>query len=119
MALTEQELKLAGLAIDPGAGDGEWRNAAVLLFLKLRKRNATVDDFRIAGADALTIPQTVPDWGLTVCPFKKHRGEMFKDIPPDYLKWLLGWIYSEPDLTARFGDLGQAIREFFKQSGAK
>lgn len=120
MSLTETELKVIALALNPSAEPGEWESAARRFVALLRKRGATSEEFnQTTGGDPLVMPQTVVDWGLTICPFKKHKGEMFRDIDPSYLRWCLGWIGSEPDLQAKFGDVANAIRAFFKQSGSK
>ena len=29
---------------------------------------------------------------IPVCPFKKHRGEKWEDVPGDYMQWLLSNI---------------------------
>jgi uncharacterized protein (DUF3820 family) len=61
------------------------------------------------------IQMSRPDYGLTTMPFGQHKGEMFMDIPPNYLRFIRRWINEAPDRAARFRDLADAIKEFLKQ----
>jgi hypothetical protein len=118
--LTETELKVLRLALDPEAIQGEWESAARRLFALLRKRSATAVDF---GADfstvalAAIIPQTQPDYGLTEMPYGKHKGELFKDISPWYLRGQLEWITDPIDPKQRWETLAEAIKAFLAQCG--
>jgi hypothetical protein len=114
--LTDKELKLVRLALDPGATDGEWNNAAVMFFRCARARSANAEEFNRNGSTALVVPPMPVDWGLTVFPWgKKHKGELFKDIPPSYLKYQLEWILSDPDRRIKMKNLAEAIKAFLKQ----
>lgn len=115
--LTETELKVLRLALDENAGDGEWRSAAVKFFLLARKRGVKAEAFEANGTAPLVIPQTQPDWGLTVFPIgKKHKGELFKDIPASYLSNFRGWILDDPQRAIDLKNLADAIEAFLKQS---
>ena len=113
--LTDKELKLVRLALDPGAPDGEWNNAAVMFFRCARARSASAEEFNRNGSTALVVPPMPPDYGLTIMPWGKHRGELFKDISPSYLKWALGWINEDPDRRVKMKNLADAIAAFLKQ----
>jgi hypothetical protein len=114
--LTETELKVLRLALDPKAIQGEWESAARRLFALLRKRLVTADEFGLNGSAArAAIPRMQPDYGLTVMPWGKHKGELFKDISPAYLKWALEWIEEDPDRLAKMKNLADAIRAFLAQ----
>jgi hypothetical protein len=113
--LTEKELKLIRLALDPGASQGEWNNAAVMFFRCARARLANAEEFNRNGATALVVPAMPADWGLTIMPWGKHRGELFKDISPAYLKFALGWIREDPERAAKMKNLAEAIEAFLKQ----
>jgi hypothetical protein len=118
---TDKERKLLRMALGEGAFDGEIDNAAVMLLRSLRSRAVTAEQIEnVSSAPAETIyveiPQSKPDYGLVVFPFgKKHRGELLKDIPPDYLMFQRNWIRSAPDIEKRWGDLADAIDEFLEQ----
>lgn len=115
--LTETELKVLRLALDPKAIQGEWESAARRLFVLLRKRLASADEFGL-NENSLAIPaipQTQPDYGLTVMPWGKHKGELFKDISPGYLRYQLDWIEEDPDRSGKMKILADAIRAFLKQ----
>lgn len=115
----EKELKLARLALNSQAPEGEWQNAAVKFFLMLRAEGRNgLDEFEGVGNNGqmVPIPATKPDWGLTIFPFgKKHKGELFKDIPPGYLAYQRQWIYSEPDILKRWQNVADAIDAFLAQ----
>jgi hypothetical protein len=117
--LTEKELKLIRLALNPGAADGEWSNAAVMFFRSARARSAGPEEFGGNGSSALVpfpVPPTQPDWGLTVFPHGKHKGELFKDMSPSYLSWYRGWILDDPERSKKMKNLAKAIEAFLKQS---
>jgi len=86
VGLTEIEMKLLRLALDRGAYEGEADNAAVMLIRKLRQRNVTADEL-------LGQPQSSQSKydgnGNEKMPFGKYRDEMIKNIPIDYLMWVL------------------------------
>ena len=113
--LTETELKVLRLALDPKAIQGEWESAARKLFALLRKRLATADELGLNGSRLPAIPPTQPDYGLTVMPWGKHKGELFKDMSPAYLKWALDWIEEDPDRAVKMKNLADAIRAFLAQ----
>ena len=115
MPLTETELKVLRLALDPNAITGEWESAARKFFALLRKRLVTADQFGSNGNSPAVIPQTQPDYGLTAMPWGKHRGELFKDMSPGYLKFALDWIEDDPDRSAKMQNLADAIRAFLRQ----
>jgi hypothetical protein len=115
---SEKEIKLARLALDSAAPENEWNVAAVKFFSLIRSRAGQIDEFEAAGANGQTIviPPTKPDYGLTVFPFgKKHKGELFKDIPPGYLIYQRDWIRSAPDIQAVWGKVADAIDAFLGQ----
>ena len=98
---------------------GEVTTSAEKLIQSLRNRGVESSTIECAlesgGTDAPSVPISTPDWGLVVCPFKEHRGEMLMNVPPDYLRWILGWINDDADRITRFGDFAHAVEEFLKQ----
>ena len=129
--LTELEQKLIRLALDPAAAPGEIANCARMLIEQLRKRGATFDEILGAAEGARAASQSpeywAPDYGLCVMPFGKHRGKEFKDIPPSYLRWLLGELRRDANRPAspaaaytytappKFPNLADEIEKFLNQ----
>jgi hypothetical protein len=86
--LTEIEMKLLTLALDGGAYEGESDNAAIMFVRKLRARNVKADElFGEAGHKSAS--KAVVNYGNTKMTFGKYRNEMIKDIPINYLIWVL------------------------------
>jgi hypothetical protein len=113
---TDKELKIVALALDSGAPENEWNNAANLFFKLLRNRSATLDEFHNnSQIVTVPIPPTQPDYGLTFMPWGQYKGEMFRDIPPGWLMAKRDWIRSAPDIMARWGKLAEAIDKFLGQ----
>jgi hypothetical protein len=79
--LTEIEMKLLRLALDKGAYEGEAENAAIMFIRKLRERNVK--------ADELFAETPVLKYGNETMTFGKYRNEMIKNIPINYLIWVL------------------------------
>jgi hypothetical protein len=126
LALTDKELKLLRLGLDPAAKEGEIQGASRKLFDSLRLRGVTAQQVEASlsgqslnhntGSDEYR--RSRPDFGKCVIPFKrsKYYGVMFMDIPPSDLRSTLEWIDSKEELRQRFATVAQNIREFFKQS---
>jgi len=114
---SDKELKLARLALDPEASQNEWQVAATKFFALLRVRSADwSNEFeRTVNGEALAIPPTQPDFGLTFMPWGQYKGQMFKDIPPGWLMAKRDWIRSKPDLIARWANIAEAIDRFLGQ----
>jgi Putative quorum-sensing-regulated virulence factor len=81
--LTERELKLLRLALDPSAASGESRNAGAAFIDALRKRNVSAYDLTVS------INRACDQVGDARMPFGKHKGDRIRDIDPDYLSWLV------------------------------
>jgi hypothetical protein len=118
--LNELERRLVRLALDSSARGGEISTSAQKLVESWRARG--VDGTALlnaleGGQDGaeLAIQRSKPDWGLTVCPFKKYRGEMLCDIPPSYIRYMLGWIKEAPDREVKFKDFAYAAKQFLEQ----
>lgn len=97
--------KLLALALDRGACDGEWRNAATMFVAALRKAGATADEL-FAPASAHQ-PQSCwqpppSDWRSrsVTMPFGRHKGKPLREIPAEYLEWLLNLDTLRPELRA-------------------
>jgi hypothetical protein len=120
--LTDLERKLLALALDNAAHPGEIDNSAVMLLRSLRARGVKAEAVEEGnGTGQLAAPADViysrPDYGLCVFPFRKskHYGELFKDIPPSYLRFQCDWIRSDPEIEARWGKLAEEIENFLAQ----
>jgi hypothetical protein len=121
-ALSELELRLLRLALSPAAQGAEITTAAIKFVESLRARgvdaNVIEGALQCDGADALAVPASVPDWGLVICPFKAHKGEMLMNCPPDYLRYMQGWIANDPNRAVQFADFAYAVEQFLKQGGS-
>jgi hypothetical protein len=117
--LSDRERKLLRLALCGSAQGAEITTSAQKLIESWRARGVESSAVENAlegnhGAE-VAIRMSRPDYGLVVCPFKKHKDEMLMDIPPSYLRWILGWIKEAPDRAARFKDFAYAVEQFLKQ----
>jgi hypothetical protein len=118
--LTELERRLLRLALCSSAQGAEISTSATKLIQSWRARgveSSALENVFSGGQDGVevVIQMSRPDYGLTVCPFKKYRGEMLMNIPPSYLHWILGWINEAPDRATKFKDFAYAVEEFLKQ----
>ena len=92
MTLTDIEKKVLLVAMDRAAATGEVQSASLKLVELLRKRyndgHALIKDF-----ESIQIVNTVRyidnPYATFRMQFGKYEGEMLKDIPVDYLHWLL------------------------------
>lgn len=104
---TDKERKLLRLALGIGAHDGEIDNAAVMLLRSLRSRGCTAEEI-----------ENVNGYGAFVIQFGKHKGKEFREIPIDYLLWLLNAKKTEPS-DSKYQQsneiLVQAIEGFLNQ----
>jgi uncharacterized protein (DUF3820 family) len=116
--LSKKEIALIRSALNPACLENEWKNAAVLFFTLVRNRvKDDPESFEFLQPDnanlyPITIPPTQPDYGLTEMPWGKHKGELFKDISPNYLQWALNWIRQDKDRLAKMAQLASAISAF-------
>jgi Putative quorum-sensing-regulated virulence factor len=118
--LSELERRLVRLALDSSAQGGEISTSATKLIKSLRSRGVDGSVLLNAlegGTDGaeVAVRMSRPDWGLTVMPWGKFKGQMFADIQPDYLRWAQQWILEDEKRAARFKDLAYAIEQFLKQ----
>ena len=97
--LTDFELKLLRLALCESALGGEIATSAQKFIESLRARGVDSATLETALGESSneTIILSQPDWGMTVMPWGKHKGEMIMDIPPSYLRWALRWINEDTD----------------------
>ena len=113
--------KLLALALNPGAGEGEWRTAATKFISKLRDAGIKPEEVHIGITDTPNSifdeirrhqrayayqsapppkPKAAPkkEWKGTyhtddmVMPFGKHKGKMVSELPTQYLLWLKNWL---------------------------
>lgn len=97
--------KILRLALCDSAPEGEWQSAAVA-FLRLLRKNPElvcpffgepeVPNLRQAEPSPCPQPEVRPTAPATRVPaqefrlwFGKHKGEMLKNVPTDYLEWVL------------------------------
>jgi hypothetical protein len=117
--LSDRERKFLRLALCGSAQGAEITTSAQKLIESWRARgvesalieNALEGDH---GAE-VAIRMSRPDYGLVVCPFKKHKGELLMDIEPSYLRWILGWIKEDYGRAVRFKDFAYAVEQFLQQ----
>lgn len=119
MNFSDKEQKLLRLALDDAAAKGEVENCAILFIRSLRKRHATIDEFLGADNDGAELngddePAPV-DWGKTVMSLGKHRGKIFNDIDPGYLRWLQRAMINDPEFKARYPDIFDCLENFLKK----
>lgn len=93
MKLTDRERKLLILAFDPASTAGE---AVAALRVVFRDWIAKYPDgySLLADLESGGIPQTFhgsekSPYGSVVLGFGKHRGKCLKEVPADYLIWVL------------------------------
>jgi hypothetical protein len=116
LTLTPLEAKLLHLVLNDGAAPGEIATGAAKLVESLRKRG--VDAAEIENTLARAVPRyTRPDFGLVPCPFRKHKDELARDIDPNYLKYMIGWVrnHSDPGVVQKFGQWANDMEEFLSQ----
>ena len=88
--------KLAKLATNEGAAEGEWRAAAVRFFAVLRDKEFSIYDYTPAEKRETEItyypPQKRPWWSSQRMVFGKYKGrtvQWIRDNDASYLRWLL------------------------------
>jgi hypothetical protein len=118
--LTGLERKLLRLALCGSAQGAEVTTSAAKLIESWRSRgvdSAAVESALENGNNAPepAIVMSRPDFGLTRMPFGKHRGQMFMDLEPSYLRWTRRWINESADRALKFEDLANAIEQFLQQ----
>jgi uncharacterized protein (DUF3820 family) len=113
--LTEMEMKLMRLALDPSAQVGEVQNAAVMFFNSLRKRGITYD-FLNGAAKQSKPPQK---YKTRIMPFGKHKGMEFDDIEPNYLRWVYNKWHPQLDNEGQkdWMHLMRDIEDYFELIG--
>jgi hypothetical protein len=87
--LDEKTTRLLLLALDPQAAPGEVENAAVAFVRRLRSRFSDGHAFLAELADKAELPDVANVYGAVKMPFGRHRDRRLRDIPPDYLLWVL------------------------------
>ena len=85
-ALNDIEMKLLRLALDKGAYEGEADNAAIMLIRKLRQRNVKAEQL---FEQSQSIQFSKCGNGNEKMTFGKYRNEMIKNVPTNYLVWVL------------------------------
>jgi hypothetical protein len=116
ITLTLLETKLLHLVLNGAAAPGEVATGAAKLVESLRARGISAEQIEntLGGA----VPRyTRPDFGLTPCPFKKHKGELARDIDPNYLKYMISWIrgHSDPGVVEKFSQWANDMEIFLNQ----
>ena len=117
-ALTTVERKLLRLVMDGAAASGEIATGAVKFIESLRNRGVSAEEIEIVLSTKRVAPKyTRPDYGLIPCPFRKHQGELARDIDPSYLRFMIDWIRSHPDpaVLKKFGQWADDMEQFFSQ----
>lgn len=119
VTLTSVELKLLWLIMDAAAAPGEIANGAKALIESMRKRGVKADEIEaVFASNPRVIPKySKPDFGLVKCPFKRHKGELARDIDPSYLEFMVEWIrtHEDPTLRRKFGQWADQMEQFLNQ----
>jgi hypothetical protein len=116
LTLTALETKLLHLVLNDGAAPGEVAVGATKLVESLRNRGVSAAEIEHTLGRA--VPHyTRPDYGLIACPFKKHKGELARDIDPNYLKYMVGWVrnHSDPGVVQKFSQWADDMETFLNQ----
>jgi hypothetical protein len=119
--LSDLERKLLRLALCSSAQGGEIAASAQKLiesWLNRGVESVAIESALDGGSNGSepVIRMSRPDYGLTTMPFGRHKGSMFLDIEPSYLRFIRGWINDAPDRAARFKELAEAIEHFLQQT---
>lgn len=95
MNLTPIEKKILVLAMDRSASDGEIGLAALKLIELLRRRYPSGHEL-IKDLEQIKFREEIryvtvqhDPYGNFIMPFGKHKGTKLKDVPIDYLLWIL------------------------------
>jgi hypothetical protein len=116
LTLTPLEAKLLHLVLNGAAAPGEIATGAAKLVESLRNRGVNAEE--IENTLGRAVPRyTRPDFGLVPCPFKKHKGELARDIDPNYLKYMIGWVrnHNDPGVVQKFSGWANDMEEFLSQ----
>ena len=116
--LTSIERKLLHLILDGSAAPGEISTGASKLVTSLRNRGVTADELEFAlTSRGIVLKHTRRDFGLIPCPFKKHKGELARDIPPSYLRYMVSYIreHDDPDFRRKFSGWADDMEQFLAQ----
>jgi hypothetical protein len=93
LEFTDKETKLALLALDPAASEGEIQNCSIALIRSLRRRyrdgHALLRDIAQQSASPPAAVTVHNPYANVRMPFGKHRGKRLRDISADYLLWTL------------------------------
>jgi uncharacterized protein (DUF3820 family) len=84
--------KMARLAFDPAAAEGEAGNAATMIVQIARKNGLNFDGFKKLIGVASSTSRLKPNYPSGVMPFGKYEGVAFDEIfesNPSYLDWFL------------------------------
>lgn len=68
------------------------------------------------GSEAPVPLFSKPDYGLTVMPWGRHKGQQFMNIAPCHLRSTFRWITEDAGRAQRFSELAEAIRQFLNQA---
>jgi hypothetical protein len=120
--VTEKELKLLRLALDPAAAPGEIENCAVMFVKSLRKRGVKAEELETKDVVVYRTwsspnmqpsrPPKTKDWSEVTITWGKHKNKMLKQIPDDYLTWAANWIDSDDERKRKMSYLRMAIKKY-------
>ena len=118
VTLTPLETKLLHLVLNGSAAEGEIATGATKLVESLRRRGVSAEQIEhMLGTRGMIPKYTRPDYGLIACPFKKHKGELARDVPPDYLKYMVTWVrtHNDPGVVQKFRQWADDMEIFLNQ----
>jgi Putative quorum-sensing-regulated virulence factor len=92
-----RELKLLRLALCPGAARGEVETAAIKLVDSLRARGVKAEALSHPALAKRSCKSRLAKGDMRI-PFGKFRGQPIRDVPMDYLEWVLASVEGYPRL---------------------
>ncbi len=117
MKLTDKELKLLQLLLDPAVHSGEADACRLKLLGCLNQRGLDAYDLieAIQSQTSSQSPVVRPNYGLCRMPFGKTKGQCFADLSPAELRSARNWALRSPQLAHKFSDFIHDVNAFLDE----
>ncbi len=102
--LAQKIEKMARLAFDSAAAEGEAINAVTMMVQLTRKNKIGFDDFKILLGVAPGSAPSAPDSSGYIFPFGQYTGKTFDHVffvNPNYFDWVLKTVTGQAELKKR------------------